>query len=479
MAATLPRLRRGAQCFFRPERGNSLAESALARCSVVPVKTWISGGSIVTNDDHDSVLEADLLLGDGGRIEAVVPRGGEIPAGGVVRVVDASGCAVIPGFVQAHVHLCQVLFRGMADDLPLLDWLKERIWPFEAAHTPVSLAASAELGLLEMMRAGTTTILDMGTVRHHDEVFAAMERAKMRGFSGKTMMDAGADVPAGLRESTDESLAESDALYKRWHGGAGGLLGYAYAPRFILSCTERLFRGVAERAKENGALLHSHAAEHPGEREAVRGILGRDDVDALQEWGFWGKNVLLAHGVQLDDAQADAAAAAGTRFVHCPSANLKLGSGIARVHELLARGVPMALGADGAPCNNNLDPFVELRHAALLAKVRSGTTTLPAKQAFRLATIDGARALGLDDKIGKIAPNYEADLAIVRLDAPHIEPGGDVHSRLVYAATARDVTHVFVRGEEVVRHGEHLRLDQERVLARAREEAKQLAARAL
>jgi len=440
------------------------------------VKTLIRGGTLVTCAGAP-IAPGDLLV-DAGRIVAVGKVPERLLRGGLVRVLDASGCAVTPGLVQAHVHLCQVLFRGAADDLPLLEWLKQRIWPFEAAHTERSLAASAELGLLEMMLAGTTTILDMGTVHHYDAVFDACARAGIRAFGGKAMMDAGADVPKGLRESTRSSLRDSDALRETWTGQADGRLGYAYAPRFILSCTEALFRGTAERSEATGALLHSHVAEHPDERTAVRSALGDDDLAILRRWGFKGPRTLLAHGVQIRDDEADALAKDGTRIVHCPSANLKLGSGIARVHELDARGVQLALGADGAPCNNNLDPWTELRHAALLAKVRTSTTALPAHRAFHLATIDGARALGLGDVTGSLEVGKRADVVVIRTDGPHVEPCGDVYSRLVYACTSRDVEHVLVDGALVVRHGEHQLLDREAVLARARSEAKKLTARA-
>ena len=453
------------------------------------MRTLIKGGSLVTctaEDDRASpasrdVIEGDLLVEDG-RISAI----GKIPGRvlddarrrGPIRVLDARGCAVTPGLVQAHVHLCQVLFRGRADDLPLLEWLKLRIWPFEAAHDERSLAASAELGLLEMMLAGTTTILDMGTVHFYDAVFDACARAGIRCFGGKAMMDAGDDVPRGLRESTKDSLRDADALRDRWTGKGGGRLGYAYAPRFILSCTEALFRGTVERSNASDALLHSHVAEHPDERVAVRKALGDDDLAMLRKWGFAGPKTILAHGVQIRDEEADLVAKDGTRIVHCPSANLKLGSGIARIHELDQRGVKLALGADGAPCNNNLDPWMELRHAALLAKVRSSTTALPARRAFRLATIDGARALGLGDVVGSLEVGKRADVVVIRTDGPHVEPGGDVHSRLVYACTSRDVEHVLIDGELVVYRGEHQRLDREAVLARSRTEAKKLAARA-
>jgi 5-methylthioadenosine/S-adenosylhomocysteine deaminase len=437
------------------------------------VDTVITGGAIVTCDSTDRVVTGDLLI-RGREIVAV----GKVAPRGLARVIDARGCAIIPGFVQAHVHLCQVLFRGMADDMPLLEWLRRRIWPFEAAHDERSLAASAHLGLAEMMLAGTTTILDMGTVHGHDAVMQACVESGVRAVSGKAMMDVGDGVPKGLRESTRASLRESEALAGTWGGAGDGRIGYAYAPRFILSCTEALVRGAVERAANDGSLVHTHAAEHPGERDAVRAALGADDVDVLATWGVRGPRAILAHGVQLTDDQARSLATEGTRVVHCPSANLKLGSGIARVAELDAFGVQLALGADGAPCNNNLDPWLEMRHAALLAKIRTSVTSLPARRALRLATIDGARALGLDTITGSLEAGKRADLAIVRLDAAHVEPGGDVFSRLVYACGARDVTDVMVDGALVVRKREHQTIDVDATVVRAREQAKRLVSRA-
>ena len=442
--------------------------------------TLIRGGVVVTCDPGSRVFDGDVLV-RGEKISAVVERGGRGEKEDLrrpVRVLDATGCAVIPGFVQAHVHLCQALFRGMADDLPLLEWLERRIWPLEAAHDEASLTASAELGLAEMLRAGTTTILDMGTVRHHDAVMAACLASGIRAVSGKTMMDRGDHLPRALLESTRASLRESERLARDWNGKGDGRLGYALAPRFILSCSEALVREAAALAADLGLLIHTHAAEHPSEREAVRSALGDDDVAILRRWGVAGPRAVLAHGVQLTDDEVRALAREGTRVVHCPSANLKLGSGIARVADLDRAGVALALGAAGAPCNNNMDPWVELRHAALLSKVRSGTTTLPAERALRLATIDGARALGWDDRTGSIEVGKRADLAVVRIDGVHAEPGGDVVSKLVYACGARDVVDVMVDGELLVQRGEHTRYDAPRVAARARERAREVVGRA-
>jgi cytosine/adenosine deaminase-related metal-dependent hydrolase len=442
--------------------------------------TFIRGGVVVTCDPEARVLPADVLV-RGSKIHAISPRGGRAgiaPLPRLTPILDATGCVVIPGFVQAHVHLCQALFRGMADDLPLLDWLRRRIWPLEAAHDEASLTASAELGLAEMLLAGTTTILDMGTVHHHDAVMEACLASGIRAVSGKAMMDAGDGVPDALREKTRASLRESERLCAAWTGKGSGRIGYAFAPRFVLSCSEALVRGAVERAEAMGALVHTHVAEHPSEREAVRATLGDDDVAILRRWGVTGPRAVLAHGVHLTDDEARALAEEGTRIVHCPSANLKLGSGIARVADLDRAGVALALGADGAPCNNNMDPWTELRHAALLAKVRSGTTALPAERAFRLATIDGARALGLEQVTGSLEVGKEADLAIVRIDGVHAEPGGDVFSKLVYACGTRDVVDVMVAGQLLVRRSELTRFDSARVTARAREFSRELVGRA-
>ncbi|MCA9602176.1 MAG: 5'-deoxyadenosine deaminase [Myxococcales bacterium] len=445
--------------------------------------TVLRGGTVVTMDASRRVVHGDVRI-DGDRIVGV----GAIEAEAGDTIVDASGAAVIPGLVQAHVHLCQALFRGMADDLPLLAWLKERIWPFEAAHTPESLRASAELGLAEMLLGGTTTILDMGTVHHQDAVFEAILVSGMRARSGKAMMDVGDDVPAGLRESRAASVAESVRLRDRWDGAAGGRLGYAFAPRFILSCSEGLLRDVAAAAAEGKNLVHTHVAEHADERAAVRQVLGRDDLEALEAYGIAGPRAVMAHGVQLTAEEMRRVAERGTRIVHCPSANLKLASGIADVRALREAGVVVALGADGAPCNNRMDAWTELREAALLAKVKSeSAAAIPAREAFELITVDGARALGLENEIGSIEVGKRADVVVVGLDALHQWPGGavpgngglggDVYSTLVYATTPADVRSVFVDGRCVVDRGELRSLDVEAVRAAARLEAERLLGR--
>jgi len=436
----------------------------------------IRGGAVITMDGDRRVIDKGDVLVEGDRITRVGKR---IRRPKAAHLIDARGCAVLPGLVQTHVHLCQALFRGMADELPLLRWLRERIWPLEAAHDAKSMRASAELGLVELLTGGTTTILDLGSVHHQDAVFRAMAKSGIRGVSGKSMMDVGEGVPKGLRESRTASLKESLRLAEAWDGAADGRLGYAFGPRFILSCSERLLREVAELARERGLRIHSHVAEHPGEKQEVRAQLGQDDVDALAEWGIAGPHVVLAHGVQLTKAQMKRVAKAGTRIVHCPSANLKLASGIADVVAMREAGIVVGLGADGAPCNNRLDALTELREAALLAKVkRQDAAALAATDALAMATIDGARVLGLDEEIGSLEAGKKADVAVVDISGPHALPGGDPVGRVVYSATAADVRHVLADGRWVVRDGELRTLMVDNVTRAAKREAKKILKRA-
>jgi 5-methylthioadenosine/S-adenosylhomocysteine deaminase len=436
----------------------------------------IRNGTIVTMDGARTIHErADLRI-DGDRITSIGKRG---DTGGFARVIDATGCAVLPGLVQAHVHLCQTLFRGMADERPLMRWLRERIWPLEGAHDAKSMAASARLGLAEMLLGGTTTILDMGSVGHQDAVFKAIRESGMRGISGKAMMDAGEGVPKGLRETRKDSIEESLRLSGKWDGSANGRIGYAFAPRFILSCSEGLLRDVADLARERSIRIHSHAAEHKGEREEVRAQLGQDDVDVLASWGIAGTHVVLAHCVQLTRTQMKSLGKAGTRVAHCPSSNLKLASGIADVVAMRESGIVVALGSDGAPCSNRMDAWTELRQAALLAKVKQDSASaLPAVDALAMATIEGARALGLDRETGSIEAGKKADVIVVDIERAHTLPGGDAISRLVYACTAADVRHTIVDGQWVVRNGTLTTLDLDEVRAVAKREAKKTLARA-
>ncbi|HMJ09861.1 MAG TPA: amidohydrolase family protein [Polyangiaceae bacterium] len=433
----------------------------------------LRGATLVTCDRADTVLRGDVLIRDG-RLAAI----GRVRARAGASIIDARDRIILPGLVMAHIHLCQTLMRGMADDLPLLDWLRRRIWPLEAAHDDASLRSSAELGLAELISAGTTAILDLGTRHNHDVVFDACVRAGVRVAGGKSLMDSGSGLPRGLRQSLTDNLRDGERLERSWSAHPSGRIRYAWIPRFVLSCSEALVRGALERAADGGSLFHTHASEHASERRAVREQFGVDDVALLRRWGARGPRVSFAHGVQLTNAQIAQLAADGTQIVSCPSANLKLGSGVARLSVMQAAGVSVGLGADGAPCNNNLDPWIEIRHAALLANARSGPGTLPARSVLRMATINGARVLGLDDQIGSLEVGKQADLVVVRSDGPHVAPATDPIATLVYATQARDVEHVFVAGRCLVRAGELIPFESARVVHEARSQAQRLRRRA-
>jgi 5-methylthioadenosine/S-adenosylhomocysteine deaminase len=399
----------------------------------------IKGGTVITVDGADRVREADLVISEG-RILRVVDR----PAAGagpfesaygeqqklsdfahlgrppVFRVIDARDCAVIPGFVQTHIHLCQTIMRGHADDLRLLDWLRRRVWPMEAAHTPESLFASARLGLAEMVKGGTTSALTMETVRHTEAVFSAVEQAGFRAVVGKCMMDKGEGLPPALVEDARASIEESLALLEAWEGRGGGRIRFAFAPRFAVSCTRELLESVAGLARERGVMIHTHASESREEIALVREETGLDNIEYLDSLGLTGPRTVLAHCVWASDEEMELLRESGTSVAHCPSSNLKLGSGVARVAEMIGRGVRVSLGADGAPCNNRLDMFTEMRTASLLQKVRRGPDALPARTALRMATIEGARALGLENEIGSVEYEEASPDSTAR---PRLDPG--------------------------------------------------------
>jgi 5-methylthioadenosine/S-adenosylhomocysteine deaminase len=432
----------------------------------------IKGGTLVTVDASDAVFAGDLLVRDG-RIVAVGETNETAD-----EVIDAGGCAVLPGFVQTHVHLCQTIFRGAADDLALIDWLKQRVWRMEAAHTHASVRASARLAVAEMIKGGTTCALTMETVRHTEEVFRVVEETGFRATVGKCMMDAGDDVPAALLEETENSISESLRLIEEWHGRAGGRVRACFAPRFAISCTRELLERVAQLAHERKLIVHTHASENLTEIELVRQATGMRNVEYLASIGLAAPHVALAHCVHLNEAEFELLARTGAHVLHCPSSNLKLGSGIAPIKEMLERGISVSLGADGAACNNRLDAFTEMRTAALLQKVVHGADVLPARRVLRMATIDGARVLGQESEIGSLEPGKRADIAVVALDSLHTTPRPDIVSTLVYAAEASDVRAVVIDGQLVMRDREFLTLDESEVVAEARREAGALFTRA-
>lgn len=426
----------------------------------------LTGGTIVTMDARRSVVRGDVLV-DGGRIAAV----GKVRAG-KAKKIDCAGKVVIPGLVQAHVHLCQVLFRNHADGLELLDWLSQRIWPYEAAHDARSLSFSARLGIAELLLGGTTSILDMATVRHTEAVLKAAAESGIRYTGGKCLMD---HASGPLGEDTAPALAEAEKLGRKWHGAFQGRIRWALCPRFVLSCSEKMLHEVRVLSERHGWLVHTHASENRAEVEQVRKKTGRDNVEYFDDLGLCGPRTVLAHCVHVTESETRILAETRTSAVHCPGANLKLASGHAPVPRLLAEGVNVALGGDGAPCNNTLDAFHEMRLAATLHLPQFGPRAMPAAEVLAMATVRGAKALGLESEIGTIEAGKKADLAVVDLSGAHCQPAGpDPHATLVYCARASDVTDVFVEGRQLVKSRRLLTLDAPKLAAAASAEMRRV-----
>ncbi len=423
------------------------------------------------------VADSSTLVRDG----AVVVEGTDIVAVGdradlVDRYPDhreQSYDVLVPGQVGAHIHSVQSLGRGIADDTELLDWLFDYILPMEATLTAEEMEVAARLGYLELVESGTTTAIDHLSVAHADRAFEAAGEMGIRGRLGKVLMDQRS--PEGLREDTDEALAETERLIREYHGSHGGRIRYAVTPRFAVSCTEECLRGSRELADAyDGVRIHTHASENRSEIATVEDDTGMRNIHWLDEVGLTGEDVVLAHCVWTDESEREVLAETGTHVTHCPSSNMKLASGIAPVPDYLDRGINVALGNDGPPCNNTLDPFTEMRQASLLGKVDClDPTVTPAKTLFEMATINGARAAGFET-VGKLREGWRADVVGLTTDVTRATPLHDVLSHLVYGARASDVQFTMVDGDVLMADGEVLVADAEGIRSEAQEIAENL-----
>jgi len=415
------------------------------------------------NENRD-VFGGDLLI-ENDRISRI----GKLDRYTADMVIDASNQLLLPGFVQSHVHLCQVLFRGMADDLELLDWLQQRIWPLEASHDEESLYYSSILGCAELLRGGTTSIIDMATVKHTESIFTAVKQAGIRYLGGKCLMDRGEDVPPALLDTPEKALQESLELYQRWNNYDNGRIRYALCPRFAVSCSDTLLRETALLSRQYKIPVHTHASENQGEIELVEKERGMRNVVYLDSLGLCNDQLILAHCIHLNTNEMRILAESRSNIVHCPSSNLKLGSGIAPIPPLLNMGARVSLGADGAPCNNNLSMFMEMRLAALIQKPFHGPSSMPAETVVEIATLGGARAMGWEHEIGSLEEGKKADMVLISLDGWHTRPqnAASVYSQLVYQAQANDVTVTIVDGHLLMKEGRLLSIDEEKLKSAA------------
>ena len=375
---------------------------------------------------------------------------------------------VSPGFVQTHVHSVQSPGRGLADDRDLFEWLEDYILPIEAGLSADDLELAATLSYVELLAHGTTCCVDHLTVNHAERAFAAAGETGIRGVLGKALMDRNA--PDGLQEPTDAGLAETRELIEGHHGSFDDRLRYAVTPRFTPTCSEACLRGARELADEyDGVRIHTHAAEHESVIEDVTDEREMGDIEWLHEVGLTGEDVVLAHVILTSEREREILAETGTHVTYCPSSNMKVGAGIAPIVDYRDQGINVALGNDGAPVNNTLDPVAEMRQATLLQKVdHRDPRTLPAETVFKMATRNGAKAAGFD-RVGALREGWKADVVGVRTDSSRGVPFQDPYSYLVYAANGEDVQFTMVDGDVLVEDGLVTSVPETDVYRRARE----------
>lgn len=416
--------------------------------------TAITDATIVTVDAADRVLTGTVVVTDD-RITEILPAG-QRPTTAIDHSIDARGGILLPGLVNAHTHLAMTLFRGYADDVDLQSFL-DRLIPKETeVLSEEHVRTGARLAFLESLRSGCTTALDM-----YWWPLATLDEAERAGFrlqAGPIFIGFdGPDRTPWPRRLTD---ARATAPH-RWIFAHGT---YTMDPQQLAE--------VAALVDDLGTRFHIHACETAHEVADVRARFGRSPIELLDEVGLLRPGTVLAHAVVLDDAEIVRLAETGTAIAHCPASNMKLASGFCRVPELRAAGVTVGLGTDGPSSSNDLDMFGAMRTAALIHKgERLDPTALPAAAVLRMATIDGARALGLDDQIGSIEVGKQADLVLLDADSPSLNPVYDPISSIVYAASRGDVTDVWVGGRRVVDARTCTTIDLAQTLADARAEA--------
>ncbi|HHW11947.1 MAG TPA: amidohydrolase [Firmicutes bacterium] len=381
-------------------------------------------------------------------------------------VTDARTKLVLPGLVNTHTHAAMVLFRSLGDDYPLYTWLQEKIWPLEANLTAEDVYYGTRLAINEMLCSGTTTFADQYFFM--DEVAEAVAESGIRAVLSRGLLGSDAEVETKLEEAIEQA--------KKWKGKADGRITAMLGPHAPYTLSPAALRQIVTAARHYQLSLHIHVAETRDELEEIGKNYGKRPVAYLAEHGLFSRPVLMAHGVWLDEGEISYLAKQKVAVAHNPSSNMKLASGIAPVAQLLKAGITVSLGTDGAASNNRLDMFTEMRTASLLQKVANNDpTVLPAETALKMATIDGARALGLGDQIGSLEPGKKADLIMIDLEQNHLTPCFNPASLLVYSARGSDVAAVMVNGKWLVKEGRILAGDEEKVRTAAAECAKRLA----
>ncbi|NQX59057.1 amidohydrolase [Paenibacillus qinlingensis] len=416
-------------------------------------KTLISNGIFISNKEDKSSIKGCMVI-EGSQITYI---GTEVPEplDHYDEVIDGTNKLYMPGLVNTHGHAAMSLLRGYGDDLALQVWLEEKMWPMEGKFTSQDVKWGTRLSILEMIKGGTTTFVDM--YDHMNEVALAVEESGMRGVLTRGVIGL---CPPDVQTA---KLIEATEFAKNWHGKAEGRITTMMSPHAPYTCPPDYIERIVQAAHDLNLPIHTHMSETRREVEGNVEQYGARPVAHLEKLGVFTRPTLVAHGVHLNDEEIAILKQYDVRVSHNPGSNLKLASGVARLPELLRAGVKVSLGTDGAASNNNLDMFEEMRLAALIHKgVTGDPLAIPAKEALLLGTRMGAESIWLKD-VGLLEPGMKADFIALDIDQPHFLPKTDFVSHIVYSACAKDVVDVCVDGKWIVRKGECLTLDEEKI----------------
>jgi 5-methylthioadenosine/S-adenosylhomocysteine deaminase len=422
----------------------------------------VTNGTVLTMDERLSIVPDGFVCARAGRIRYIGSGGSE--AFSAERTLDAEGGLILPGLVNAHTHAAMCLFRGLADDLPLMEWLDRYIFPVESRMDGDFVYVGSQLACAEMILSGTTTFCDM--YLFENEVARAASSAGVRCLVGEVLYD----FPSPNYGPIEEGFSYVEGMIRRWRDDP--LVSVAVEPHSLYTCSPGLLHRARRLARSCGVPLILHLAETENESETIRERYGKSPVGHLAALGLLGPDLIADHCVPLGAGEIERLARHGVRAVHNPESNMKLASGVAPVPELLARGVTVGLGTDGCASNNNLDLFSEMDTAAKLHKVHAADPTiLDAASVVQMATIEGARALGMASEIGSLEVGKKADIITVSTQRPHLTPMYNPYSHLVYAARGADVLHSVIDGRPVMVDRQLQTLDVDAVMDRANEKA--------
>ncbi len=430
-------------------------------------KVLIKDATLVTMDDDRGVINSGNILIENDIIRKISTDTEEMP--GDAKVISGEGKVVIPGLINLHNHAAMTLFRSYADDYPLMEWLTKKIFPAEASLTEEDVYWGTSLALLEMIRGGTTTFVDM--YYFMEQTARACQEGGIRAMLSQVFIGA---------ESSSKgfnTLEDAIKFIENWQerGNENNRIQAILGPHAIYTCPPDFLEKVLKDTEHLNTIIHIHLSESRDEVEQSLDLHGKTPVALLNDLGMFERQVIAGHCVHLNDEDVQILSEKGVGISHNPCSNLKLANGIAPLQKLVENNACVGLGTDGAASNNNLDMFEEIKLCSLLQKgILADPTVIPAQTAFNLATRGGAKALGMDGSLGILKEGAKADLALVDFNKPHLQPHNDPVANLVYSASANDVETVIVDGKILYERGEFLTLDEEKIYHEARKCAKRL-----